>query len=102
MKSRIRKAPLIPLRFLNSLKGSITASFKVLGAPYLRRGSLINKVMIIPGNINNPVTRKTNCQSKKSASINDKEPGIRLEILYALTCIAFPIPNSESESNSLL
>ena len=75
------KALFKPCRCMNSWNGSSSDDAKSRFFIFCTLGSLITKVKTRPGSIKRLVTINTVCQSKWSAKIRDKEPGIRLAIL---------------------
>ena len=70
---------------MNSWNGSTTASRSVLGAPFVNCGSATSSVIATPGSMNSAVIRNTDDQGSRSERISASDPGMRLEIRYALT-----------------
>ena len=85
MNSSTSSASFQPERWMNSRKGSTTASRSVLGAAAVASGSRTTSVITSPGSRNSAVTMNTVDHGMRSARISASEPGTRLEIRYALT-----------------
>ena len=74
----------------------MTASRSVRGMPCLSCGSLTISVIAMPGSMKSAVTRNTDDHGRRSERISASDPGMRLDIRYALTYTALPRPSSAS------